>query len=430
MKTSNPTLNIVQLTQSNKEGLYPIVLRAHWQGEIVEKRTGVSVTKDAWNKQSRCIRPSYPSSSTLNHIITSLYNQALRRKMEIEQYDPINIRLIFSEAPNIPERKEKKNPLLYSELLNGLISERALAYSSMLKLRYSFNTLCSFMGTKVFSINELTIDRLSAYGRWMKTELHLKNGSIKDHLYDVSNVWTYAITHRLIDPTTNPFITFHPKLIYPQAPEKKAVTEEQFDDIRDKLQDLILLRLKEKRMDVFSNIYSDEFTLAMYVLGYYFGGLALVDMSNLRKNQLSTMQQGKAVYYIFKDVQRQKTNRHVPLIVRRDLLTRPLIEYFMENSTTEYLFPIRTGETNPASIHKRMNTIARTINDRLRKITGLDITYYSCRHTFCTVAINKPGVTLPTVAAMMGRSPAGIFRYVKELTNVDDIIKARGVIGL
>ena len=143
MKTSNPTLNIVQLTQSNKEGLYPIILRAHWQGEIVEKRIGVSVTKDAWNKQSLCIHPFYPSSSTLNHIITSLYNQALRRKMEIDQYDPIDIRLILSETPNItPEKKERKNPLLYSELLNALISERTLAYSSMLKLRYSYNTLC------------------------------------------------------------------------------------------------------------------------------------------------------------------------------------------------------------------------------------------------------------------------------------------------
>ena len=419
MKTATATINIVQLTQPNRDGLYPIVIRAHWHG-MVEKRTGVSVPKSVWNKRTCTIQPSYPNSQALNNQIHSIYNEAMNRKVMLEKEGPIkDIKEVFLSG-------EIRNRLDYKVLMEGLISDRALAYNSILKLRYSYNTLCRFMECDVFKITDMNMDRLASYGRWMKGK-GMKNGTINDHLYDVSNVWTYAIKQRLVDPTTNPFITFCPKLIYPVVIEKKAITREELYDIERMLIDIIVRN--NDNLSVFSNIYSDEFALAMYVLGYRFGGLALVDMSNLRKDKLIVQKMGVLNYYIFRDVQRQKTNRPVPLIVKQDLITKPLIEYFLQ-TPGEYLFPINDHTGSTKEQHKRMNTVARTINAHLHKVTGLNITYYSCRHTFASVYMNEEGSNPLHLATMMGRSPAGIFRYVQTIQSDEDIIAERSRMGL
>lgn len=420
MKTSTATINIVLLAKPDRTGLHPVVLRAHWQGKMAEKRTGISIPTAVWNKRTCNIQPSYPNSSTLNNQIHTLYNEAMERKLLLEKEGSIkDIKEVFQSGVI-------RNKLDYKVLMEEMIKARALSYSTSLKLRYSYSTLCRFMDKDVFRITDMTCDRLAAYGRWLQST-GLKNGSIKDHLYDVSNVWTYAISQRLVDPTTNPFITFHPKMIYPVMIEKKAITKENLYQMEHTLIDLIVSHNKD--LSVFSDIHTDEFALAMYILGYRFGGLALVDMANLRKDKLEVVRKGVLNYYVFRDVQRQKTNRPVPLIVKQDIITRPLVEYYL-STPGDYLFPINDHIGSPKEQHKRMNTVARTINNHLRKATGLDITYYSCRHTFCTIAMNEPGINLPTVATLMGRSPAGIFRYVKEISSTEDIINARSLMGL
>jgi hypothetical protein len=318
----------------------------------------------------------------------------MERKIALENEGSIkDIREVFQAG-------EIRNQLDYKVLMEGLINDRALSYSTAIKLRYSYSTLCNFMGTEVFRITDMTCDKLAAYGRWLQSS-GLKNGTIKNNLYDVSNVWTYAITQRLVDPTTNPFITFHPKFIFKHTND----------------------------LSIFSDMYSDEFALAMYILGYHFGGLALVDMANLRKDKLEMVKKGVLKYYVFRDVQRQKTNRPVPLIVKQDIITKPLIEYYL-TTPGEYLFPINDHTGSDKEQHARMNTVARTINSHLRKATGLDITYYSCRHSFASVYMNEEGSNPLHLAAMMGRSPAGIFRYVQTIQSDEDIIHERSRMGL
>jgi hypothetical protein len=52
-------------------------------------------------------------------------------------------------------------------------------------------------------------------------------------------------------------------------------------------------------------------------------------------------------------------------------------------------------------------------------------TLYSARHTFATIFINSEGAKTSELAQMMGRSVAGIDRYIKELMGVEEVLKAR-----
>ena len=52
-------------------------------------------------------------------------------------------------------------------------------------------------------------------------------------------------------------------------------------------------------------------------------------------------------------------------------------------------------------------------------------TFYSARHTFATIFINSEGAKTAELAQLMGRSVSGIDRYIKDLMNIEDVLKAR-----
>ena len=50
---------------------------------------------------------------------------------------------------------------------------------------------------------------------------------------------------------------------------------------------------------------------------------------------------------------------------------------------------------------------------------------YSARHTFATIFINTEGAKSSELAQMMGRSVAGIDRYIRELMTIEDVLNAK-----
>ena len=52
-------------------------------------------------------------------------------------------------------------------------------------------------------------------------------------------------------------------------------------------------------------------------------------------------------------------------------------------------------------------------------------TMYSARHTFATIFINTEGAKSSELAQMMGRSVAGIDRYIRELMTIEDVLNAK-----
>ena len=60
-----------------------------------------------------------------------------------------------------------------------------------------------------------------------------------------------------------------------------------------------------------------------------------------------------------------------------------------------------------------------------KELISPNITFYSMRHTFATIYMSNPSANPVHLATMMGRSVNGIYRYVKSLQSVDDIIDER-----
>lgn len=418
MRTNTATIRVVMLDQPTKSGDYPIIIRAYWHGRA-EKRTGISVPRNAWSERTSSIKSSYPNAGQLNGVIQRMFTEALNRKIELELKGPIrNVHDIFTQAP--------VSVLNYLTILSSMIKARSLSLGSESKYMSSYSDLCKFLDTKVFDITELTKDKLMSYGKWMKNK-GLKNSTIIERLYNVCAVWRYAIDNGLVDAGLDPYRTFNPRRIYEADITKKALDFPEYQRVEDILSEYIFRYTDD--MSVFSNVRSDEFALAIFVLGYIFGGLAFVDMSNIKKSQVSIKKIERGTYYIISGVTRQKTNRPVPIIAKKDLITSPLMSYYM-SLPGEWLFPLDCHSGDAMVDRRHLYSIEKSINLHLRKATGLNISYYACRHSYATRYMNMEGSNPVHLAVLMGRSVNGIFRYVKTLTTEEDIINERRRMGL
>lgn len=421
MKTNTATLRILLLDTPNKQGLFPIVIRAQWNGRA-EKRTGISIPKSAWSERTSTIRPTFPNAQQLNITIQRMFNEAMQHKTELEMTNSLrNAKDIFGH------QSKTKSTLDYRTLMESLATSRAITYGTMKTHTVAYNAVREFVGSDDFDVTYLDADRLRSFGKYLQGK-GLKNGTIYNYMANIGAVWHYAIQEGLVTANLYPFDTFNYRSMYRTEPTKKAISQEDFHKIEEKLRNLVWEE-HINDLSIFSNVRSDEFALAMYVLGYYFGGLAFVDMSNLRKEQLTIKKEHHQDIYIFREVYRQKTNQPVPIILSGNMIVKPLIHHFMEQPG-EYLFPINDHKGTPKEQHKRMNSIEKSVNLHLRRATGLDITYYSCRHGFATHYINAEGANPVHLAAMMGRSVNGIFRYVKTIQSEDDILAERKRMGL
>lgn len=412
MRTATATIHLVQLAKPNQQGLHPIVIRAHYKG-MGERRTGIAVPRNMWNPRTCTIRSSYPNAGQLNLTLHQLYDEMIQRRTILEANHRLTcVQDLLSDAT--------PTSLDYPTLVEAISKDRSLSVGTTKLAISSLHQLQQFVGRESFDLTLINEDRVRSYGRWLKGK-GLKNSTVIDYLYEICKVWKYAVNNKMVDANDDPFLRFNPRHQYKADVTKKALKYDDYMDIEDMLQNRIKKQIKD--MSLFSIHYTDEFALAMYVLGYRFGGLAFVDMAGIKKSQVTVQNIGKGTYYIFNDVYRKKTTHHVPVMAYKDMITGPLIEYYM-SLPGDYLIPM------DRSSRGRFYTISTAINRHIRKATGMNITYYSCRHTLATAYCNTEGSNPIHLASIMGRSVSGIFRYVKELDTTEDIIKERARLGI
>lgn len=422
MKTQSATVNLMLLSKPNKQGLYPIVIRVQWNGRC-EKRTGIAIPKREWSEKDQAIKKSYPNASNLNTQLQTQLSDVIKRKSELETLNtPYSAADLFTD--NCMVRRTSLNTDYYT-LMNKLVESKNLRYQTRLNYELSYKQLCDYFGRKQFNITELNIEACHSFAKFLQGN-KIKNSSIITLFTPIRAIWNYAIRQKLALRDDYPFEEFVPTHIFKADFRKRSITREEMEIVQGQLLDRIIYGDEDK----FLKPNTEEFALAMYVLGYMFGGLALVDMSNLKKSQIEVKRIGKAKYYIFNRVQRQKTNHPVPIIVEQDSYTKPLIELYLKaNPTSPYLFPICSC-TDPIQRTKELQCVSAKLNIRIKRATGLNISYYSCRHTFASVYMKSEGANPVHLATMMGRSVNGIWTYVNTINTEEELIKERQKMGL
>lgn len=457
MKTDTAIIKLAQITSRAKaDGTYPIVLRVQFNGRK-EKYLNVSCPIKYWDKKNEIIKKSYANAAALNLILKEAKDKVIERKYQYElkgmQYTAA---MLLDDSLQIKKDLCGNSIVLY-DLVQRLIEERHLQPNTIKNYRLMMDKISQYSGKNPKTMILTEIDEKFARGlaKWLKSNVTTPTqaeGTINVVCSKIASVWNYAISHNLVSADLYCFRKWKYNVDYRPSEIKKALNRDAIVAIETKFSQLTIVDPFDLSMaykaEAYSKLqlrYTREFAIAIYLIGYRLQGLAFCDLADIKVDDVTTETHNDTEYYVIHNVRRDKTNVPVPVVLKKDMIGMALMDCFIQTAKLRdgYLFPIYQNnlhEYNYDTPKKRANalqTAERLVNDNLKQLAveinkevgkeliSPNITFYSMRHTFATIYMSNPSANPVHLAKLMGRSPNGIFRYVRSLDTINEIITER-----
>ena len=438
------TIKLVTLTnKKNEKNEVPIYVRACYQNKQKVKFTGVWISEKNWDKKTERIASRERNSATLNKCIQNEKQAVIDRlDLFISQGKPYTLSDLFATD-------EVRNQNELKEILKLYHTDRRSKFNTKEVYSSAVNKFEEFIG-RTATIQDVTKRNLLDYLNWMLDVKKLSNNSVRNYFGRLQAIMSYAVENEMISPTANPFLYQNFIRRIPSRTKHKALTEQQLDLMKE-------MFLSYYEIDPISNAYrqikkerkvkftSDFFSLKFFLLMYYLQGLSPRDILMLKKSQFKEEKTigkyGEEIYNIsISDVYRSKTNVKVHISFEKTLFTSMLIDQYLYSDDGEYFLPFLNDISNRNG--RRINSFVSNLNTALKfilqrindiiderelvipKIVLKDISIYSARHTFASVAVHK-GIGLQELASMMGRSLEYISVYIQDFITSEEVRIAR-----
>jgi len=468
-KTTSAIIKLVLRTNKTlSNGMHPIMLRVQYFGRK-EASTGCACNKSDWDAVHEVIKNrKYPNQAQINKIITEMKQNVVNLKLDFEiNKTPYTAEKLLKEGI---EEKIHGNTLDIYVFINKHMAgldkyNTRKTYDLMLCL------LKKYSGKTTLLFTEVTPDFCEDFGKYLKNDKKMSDGSILTIFAKLSAIFNFAIDKDIIQPQFFPFRKFKYFHVYKKGNRKLAITNKQMFAIHG---------YYDKLINSGSNVADLEkrntaaHAMAIYLFGWLANGLALVDIARIKVDMIKTVTLNDKEYYKIQ-TDRAKTHVEVDILIEKDVYAESIIPYMSKNANLRngYLFPVLQNNKHEYSyvtekqkslaimtagqaINKQLKKIVIEVNKRLidynqevnikveaynkrfenesgfekleKEVCGellpLNLTFYSMRHSFATSAI-KNGVSPTSLATMMGRSQTGIFGYVDSLMSDNEMATAK-----
>lgn len=434
----------------------PIMISICKDGKRKYVATGISCLPSEWDSKKNELKKSVKNSKAMNLIIQQKYNAIVSRELDlIAQGYSYSIDDLINTI-----KTDSSNKLLLSDLLKQYTEHKKSKHSTVVNYEYALTVLEQYNVRYVDQINTGVIDEI-IYGK-------LKDNSSRNVIKNIKSLLNFAVKNKLIKENpikgykTNKKMNFETKkraLSYEQiskieynyvtkyflSKERidsiKQMKQEQIDSIKDK-------ELREYYTNIINNrinIYSEAFSVGLFLLSYNMQGLALVDLLTLKKSDFqiynysdkSALQNNllnpQSKQYFRIETKRNKTGKNVTIFIPTDqfMMFCNIIfnQHFNPDSIgdDDYFFPVFSKEMTEIEVFKKKQILQVMLNRKLKsfaKKVGInsDITFYTARHSFASV-LNWNGINPSLIAQMMGRDVADIQVYLKQF-NDNQIIES------
>ena len=415
-KISRPTAKLVIKTQQpNRNGEFALVIRVQYNGRK-DRSTGIWVLPKYWDDKRQCIKDRYPNSQLLNAQLRQQVQAVQDRIYELEQNPPYTLDDIFSV-------QEQQHTDTVEQVFEKIQRQEIFSYCTLNNYKSTFKMF--FKGHQIGSTNIHLIndEYLKEWVRSMQKD-GFKESTIKVKLSNVMKVVNFAYKNHIIDH--KPDISGITRSLRPMF-KKKAISIEQ-------------LRILRHYADTLTG--KDKFYIYLYILGYYFQGMALVDLLSIKNCDLHIDNEGRLIYR----TQRKKTHSKLCVVIDcKDKGFWQLFQYCCNNDS-EYMIDVFKKGDSPVTVKTKTDSVGNAIRNRLTEfaekanaglVEGAEqvddfpvpLSYYSIRHSFATNYIRNNGNVMH-LATLMGRSPNGISTYVKEITDTDEVLAVKSVLDM
>lgn len=420
------------------DGSNPIMLMVAFNGKCT-RSTGYSCTPKYWDKKSECVKRGFPNYAVINYEITRMKNECIERRTEFERLQqPYTAEMIISPKKIL---SAVTNDL--KSVIQRYIDEKGLESRTIEKWWIVYRNVTKYYGRKVI-VNEIDEAFCRKYGRWMESN-GLSHGSIRSYLAKIGAICHYAIGLGLM--TKHPFDNWAYHKDYRDSKSELYIHSRTLDVMMEMFIDEVIVRdgsmwhyrdgVIEQLMDIHSELYSHY----LYMIGIWLKGIAPVDISLLKKQDLKVVMIKNINCYAI-DGRRSKTGMLYKIRVPQNCLeSNVLIRTMLMFNDGEYFLPTLNGYVGK-DIKKRVNNIysfhgkhlvdwfqkvneeiarRNVMNDHVDDIPLIDLEcrYYSYRHSFIMKELQKPNVNLLALAQTVGKSATTLHQYISLLGDVD-----------
>ena len=435
----------------------PIMISICKDGKRKYVATGISCLPNDWDSKKNELKKSVKNAKAINVIIKQKYNAIVSRELDlIAQNIPYNIDDLIASV-----KTDNSNKFLLSDLLKQYISFKKSKHATIVSYNYTLSILEQYDVKYISDINTDIVDDIIYNSQ-------LKDTSIRLVIDNIKALMNFAVKNKIVkenpikgyngDKKMN-FQTKKRALSYDEISKieynyitKYFITNEQIESIKQMNQEQInSIKDKELReyyrniIDNRINIYSEAFSVGLFLLSYNMQGLALVDLLTLKKSdfQLYNYSNKKSLQnnllnpqskqYFRVETQRNKTGKNVTIFIPIDQFMMFCNIIFNQNfnpdliGDDDYFFPVFSKEMTEIELFKKKQILQVILNRKLKsfaKKIGIndDITFYTARHSFASI-LNWNNVNPSLIAQMMGRDVADIQVYLKQF-NDNQIIES------
>lgn len=435
----------------------PIMISVCKDGKRKYVATGISCLPSDWDSKKNELKKSVKNAKAINLIIQQKYNAIVSKELDlIAQNIPYNIDDLIASI-----KIDNSNKFLLSELLKQYIAYKKSKHATIVSYEYTLSILEQYDVKYVTDINTDVIDNI-IYNSGMKdTSIRLivdnikalmnfaaKNKIIKENQikgYNGSKKMNFETKKRALSYQEISQIEYNYVSKYFLSKEQidsiKQMNQEQIDSIEDKELRDYYNNLRNNTI----NIYSEAFSVGLFLLSFNMQGLALVDLLSLRKSDFQiynysnkqslqdNLLNPQSKQYFRIETQRNKTGKNVTIFIPIDqfMMFANIVfnQHFNPDSieNDDYFFPVFSKEMTEIEVFKKKQILQVMLNRKLKQFAkkiGIndDITFYTARHSFASV-LNWNNVNPSLIAQMMGRDVADIQVYLKQF-NDNQIIES------
>jgi len=374
MKTTQPqvSLRVEESKKRKSDGLSPLYIIVSWKGRVKEA-TGIY------------IQPEELKNNIIKGNIRA--NELLQKRLqEIDD----NIKCLQATrqpftASQVLEKQQARMTIL--SVARRIQEVKHLKDSTMVNYAQAHRHLLLYFGQD-YDLQDITLAQIQGFARILAK--NHKPTAVCGILNVIKSTYTFA--HEYMGMPRQGVMDWHHKRDgYAPAKSPKAVTADQVDEL------IILATYNppDKHLQEAARIW---------LSGFYFGGLALCDLMRVDWEEVS--RSVKCIDnqpVISFEVYRSKTQQLAKVVTPSTELTRALLFFLVskpwgKRTTQQY---------------------SEFINNQLKKLST-PITYYACRHTFCTQLVESQA-NISDIATMMGRSVNGIATYIKQVTDTQHL---------
>ena len=363
MKTDRPTLKVVidKSKIRKSDGLAPIFIQVTWKGKRAKEGTGIYLDPKEFKKRS------YSSNKTL-----------MRRLREIDRrIDELSSEGGFDHLSRVFRDETKSTRMIISELCRV----KRLSFRTSEGYMTTHRVLQSYFGED-YTLSGLTLPAIQGFARTVR----VTPSTMAFYLKDLKSLLGYAKESGYVKE--NPMEGWRFKKDGFRDREKPR--SRGMEEIRE------YVRRWRKTGDL---------ALGIWLSGFYYNGLALVDLVSVDWDNVEESFIDGGWYYQF-TVERRKTREVAHVTTPVTALTKDLLSFL---------------RTRPWKGHG-YRYFSSHVNKLLKK-TDPTLTYYQCRHSFASLLVGSR-TPLNTISSLLGRSVNGLSAYIHRVTESETLAKA------